>query len=65
MTASLCESCQHEKDIVSGRGSRFLLCTLAQTDKRFTKYPPQPVVWCPGYLLRSEPFTNESDHASS
>lgn len=48
--ASLCETCRHKKDIVSGRGSRFLLCTLSQTDKRYPKYPPQPVVRCVGHV---------------
>ena len=46
---SLCQNCCHEKDIVSGKGSRFLLCELSQTDFRFAKYPPQPVVRCVGY----------------
>jgi hypothetical protein len=46
---SLCESCIHKRDVFSGKGSRFLLCELSQTDQRFPKYPPQPVVKCGGY----------------
>ena len=57
--ASLCESCRHEKDIVSGRGSRFLLCTLSQTDKRYPKYPPQPVVRCAGYSTLGKSPTDD------
>ena len=52
MSQSLCETCSHKKEIVSGTGSRFLLCKLSQTDHRFTKYPPQPVVQCEGYRER-------------
>jgi hypothetical protein len=50
MTASLCKTCAHVREIVSAKGSRFLLCSLSQTDRRFPKYPPQPVVRCEGYL---------------
>lgn len=50
MIQSICESCSHKKDIVSDRGSRFLLCKLSQTDCRFSKYPQQPVVRCEGHL---------------
>ena len=41
---SLCESCVHVREVVSGTGSRFLLCQLSQQDRRFPKYPPQPMV---------------------
>lgn len=40
------------REIVSGKGSQFVLCTLSQTDLRFAKYPPQPVVRCEGYVER-------------
>jgi len=46
---SLCHACSHMREIVSGRGSRFLFCGLSQTDSRFAMYPPQPVVRCVGY----------------
>jgi len=52
LTVSLCESCLHLREVISGRGSRFLLCLLSQTDSRFPKYPPQPVVRCSGYQGR-------------
>ncbi len=46
---SLCKFCLNVREVVSGTGSTFMLCRLAQTDKRFPKYPPQPVVQCDGY----------------
>lgn len=49
MNVSLCESCNHVREVVSGTGSRFLLCRLSQTDSRFRKYPPQPIARCEGY----------------
>jgi hypothetical protein len=49
MTETLCETCDHMREVVSGTGSRFLLCHLSQTDARYQKYPQQPVVRCEGY----------------
>ena len=46
---SLCRTCSNVGEVVSGTGSTFLLCKLFQSDKRFPKYPPQPVVRCDGY----------------
>jgi ssDNA-binding Zn-finger/Zn-ribbon topoisomerase 1 len=54
MTQTLCQSCSHKKEIVSGKGSRFLLCQLSQTDRHYPKYPPQPVVKCSGYTRAIE-----------
>ncbi len=50
---SLCESCQHLREVVSGKGSRFLMCLLSQTDSRWRKYPPQPVRKCAGFAVAS------------
>ncbi|MCE9545625.1 MAG: hypothetical protein K8T25_08920 [Planctomycetia bacterium] len=55
MAYSLCELCRHKKDVVSGTGSRFLLCGKSQRDRRFPKYPPQPVLECVGF----EPTTEQ------
>lgn len=52
MTQSLCETCSQMREVVSGTGSRFLLCRLSHADARFPKYPPQPVVRCDGYGQR-------------
>lgn len=49
MPTSLCQTCAHVKEIVSGRGSRFWMCERHRTDPRFSKYPPQPVVRCAGH----------------
>ena len=49
MIQSLCETCAHTKEVISQKGSRFLLCQLSQRDSRFPKYPTQPVVRCVGY----------------
>jgi hypothetical protein len=45
----LCPSCQHVRIVQSERGSTFYLCRRASTEPRYSKYPPQPVVSCPGY----------------
>ena len=54
MIPSLCEYCCHVKEVVSGKGSRFLLCQKSTTDRRFPKYPPQPVVKCIGFEQSNE-----------
>lgn len=57
MSGSLCSLCAQMREIVSGKGSRFLLCGLSQTDGRFPKYPPQPVAGCTGF----KPIRREDD----
>jgi hypothetical protein len=37
------------KVVRSERDSTFFLCRKAAADPRFPKYPPQPVVSCPGF----------------
>jgi hypothetical protein len=37
---SLSETCAAVREVVTPRGSRFLLCQLSQTDPAFPKYPP-------------------------
>ncbi len=44
----LCGDCAHARVVNSGR-STFCLCERALTDPRFGKYPPLPVLLCPGY----------------
>lgn len=55
---TLCEDCRHLRNIVSGKGSRFLLCQRALTDKQFAKYPVQPVRGCTGF---EPPVTSGED----
>jgi hypothetical protein len=57
---SLCETCAHLRAVISGKGSRFLLCLLSRTDCRYQKYPPQPVVLCAGYEPRGEAGDEET-----
>jgi chitinase len=49
MPASLCQTCTHMREVVSAKGSRFLLCQLSQWDRRFPKYPSQPTKVCDGF----------------
>jgi hypothetical protein len=48
-SAGLCETCRHAREVVSGKGSRFVLCELSRTDRRFPRYPQLPVLACTGY----------------
>lgn len=62
LTASLCGNCRWMREIVSGKGSRFLLCQLSLSDGSFRKYPPQPIVRCRGYCASSShcvPLSNQ------
>jgi hypothetical protein len=45
----LCATCCHKREVVSGKGSRFLYCLRAETDTQYRKYPPLPVLRCAGY----------------
>jgi putative acetyltransferase len=55
MAESLCESCARVREILTPRGSRFLLCRLSATDPAYPKYPRQPVVRCSGYWPKEGP----------
>ena len=57
---SLCKSCLNVREVVSGTGSKFLLCRFSKTDKRFPKHPPQPVVRCDGYQEKRSGMTTYS-----
>ena len=46
----LCPRCVHVQVIANDRGSRFFLCRLSAVDRRFPKYPPQPVITCAGHV---------------
>jgi hypothetical protein len=50
----LCPHCANVQVITNDRGSCFYLCRLSAVDKRFPKYPPQPVIACEGYRPASE-----------
>jgi hypothetical protein len=52
MTESLCERCQNLQEVITTKGSRFLLCRLSKNDPAYPKYPPQPIVKCDGYRTK-------------
>jgi hypothetical protein len=45
----LCARCTHVHIVENRRGSRFYRCRLADVDPAFPRYPPLPVLLCPGY----------------
>ncbi len=47
--AGLCATCRNVRIVDTRKGSRFYLCELSETDPRFPKYPPTPVLRCTGY----------------
>ncbi len=55
---SLCETCASMREVVTPKGSRFLLCQLSRMNPAYPKYPPQPVGRCDGHRPR---VTNEED----
>jgi len=48
--AGLCASCKYLKVVENERGRSFILCLLSKTDSSYARYPPLPVLNCPGYL---------------
>jgi hypothetical protein len=54
MPQSLCETCALVREVITPKGSRFLLCQLSKTDPAYPKYPPQPVVRCEGHQKKDE-----------
>lgn len=62
----LCEDCVFSRVIENAKGSRFYLCRLSETDSRFAKYPPLPVLSCAGYRRTGDSVaTSGDDQASS
>jgi len=52
----LCRTCRWVQVVTNRRGSTFFRCRLADTDARFVRYPPLPVLLCAGYeKARREP----------
>jgi hypothetical protein len=47
--AGLCLTCRWMRVVTNRRGSVFYRCARAETDPRFVRYPPLPVLACPGY----------------
>jgi hypothetical protein len=57
----LCAGCVHARLVTSARGASFVLCGLARTDERFTKYPRLPVLACVGFEPSAPPRETRSD----
>jgi hypothetical protein len=53
--AGLCDTCVHQQVVRNTRGSSFSLCRRSRTDPAYPKYPPLPVVACPGHEPRAQP----------
>ena len=50
--AGLCDSCEHQKLVRTGRGSTFSMCLRHRTEpERYPKYPRLPVNACVGYSV--------------
>ena len=47
--AGLCATCRHLKENRNDRGSVFVYCLKSESDPRYPKYPPLPVVRCAGH----------------
>ena len=45
----LCVRCRHAHVQRSAKDTEFWRCGLADRDERFLRYPPLPVVVCPGF----------------
>ena len=57
----LCPTCTWVRIVTNRRGSVFYRCLRAETDPRFVRYPPLPVLRCPGYDRRDSPAQPERD----
>ena len=51
----LCSTCSFVRLVENRRGSVFYRCGRAAEDPRFPKYPPLPVLTCPGFVAKDSP----------
>lgn len=45
----LCGTCRHGHRIDTGRDTRYWRCRRSESDARFARYPPLPVLGCLGW----------------
>ena len=45
----LCSRCTNARELKTKGGSTLILCELSKQDPSFPKFPPLPVLSCPGY----------------
>ena len=50
----LCATCGWVQIVRNRRDSVFYRCTRAETDARFVRYPPLPMLRCPGYERQAD-----------
>lgn len=50
----LCERCVFVRVVENERGSIFYFCERSREDSRYRKYPPLPVLTCPGFEAATE-----------
>jgi hypothetical protein len=55
--AGLCDSCRHQRLVPNTRGSVFSLCERSRSEPEFRRYPPLPVLRCPGFEPGGQPPT--------
>ena len=48
-SVGLCARCRMARVQDTARGSRFWRCTRADADPAYPRYPPLPVLRCPGF----------------
>ncbi|HXM37594.1 MAG TPA: hypothetical protein VN908_02920 [Gemmatimonadales bacterium] len=48
-SVGLCATCRRVRIVTNRRGSVFYRCARADVDPRFVRYPPLPMLACPGY----------------
>jgi hypothetical protein len=61
LTVGLCATCRWVRIVTNRRGSVFYRCARADVDPRFVRYPPLPVLACPGYERLDRVDEPESD----
>jgi hypothetical protein len=59
MPPSLCPSCSFKRDVRGRQGQTYLLCSNEAID---AKYPPQPVLDCPVFLLAEHHLGGLDEH---
>ena len=55
----LCEKCAFVRLVENERASIFYLCERSFEDPRYRKYPPLPVLTCPGFEVAATEHEGE------
>jgi hypothetical protein len=61
----LCDSCAHQQLVPNTRGSVFSLCRRSRSDRGYARYPPVPVLACPGHEPRGRGAAGEAPSDSA